>query len=809
MGTLWQDIRYGLRMLARSPGFTVVVVLILAVGIGANTALFSVVHGVLLRPLPFQDPGHVVQVLTQQRQDRRPDPLNNLQDGVEIQKRNHVFAASAPIDLQLLLDAGGDEPRYLGGARVPACFFDLLGVRPALGRGFRPEEEQPGQDRVAVLSHEYWTQRYGGNPDIIGQSLVLQEAVYTREGILFQEMACTVIGVMPAGFWCLDHRDLWTPLVLSSGETAARIAGQSGYLIGRLRPGIQLGQAQAEVDVIGDQLVRERPQAGKDRRFVLVLPRERLVADVQRTLWVLLGTVGFVLLIACANVTNMMLARALGRQREMAVRAALGAGRLRLVRQSLTESLLLSLLGGLGGLLLAICSFDVIKALLPSNMPRVSEIRIDGGVLGFTLFASLLAGTLIGLAPILRLAQMSAGRTLKEAGSAVRGGISRSVLHQALLVSEIGLSLMLLIGAGLMIRSLRRFTSIDLGFDARNVLVANVDPSESIYAQPQPYFQALLERVRQLPGVQTAALGDLRLFGSSSDNSFSIPGRDTPRGERGPSAVVIHISEDYFRALRIPLWQGRFFVESDRTETEPVVVVNQAFAGRYFTDASVLGQTIVCWNKAWRIVGVVADVRPNGLRADAGPTMYFPYRQMARPNARLIVRTEGEPLSVLKPLRHEILALTPNRPAPRIRTIDEMLGGQTAPMRFTVRLLSLFAALALLLAAVGVYGLMAFFVSQRTQEIGIRMALGARSVDIGKAVLRQSLRLTSVGLALGLAGALAATRIIRSLLYEVSPTDPLTFVCVGVLLAGVALLASYLPARRAARVDPMVALRYE
>jgi putative ABC transport system permease protein len=805
MGTLWQDLRYGFRILARSPGFTVVVVVILSLGIGANTAIFSIINGVLLRPLPFANPQRVVQIFRQRQKGDRADPFNNMRDCLEIQKRNHVFAGVAALSPTGFVDTSFEEPQRIGGARVPAAFFDLLGVRPMLGRGFRPEEERPGQEHVVVLSHEYWTQHYGANAGILGQDITLQEEIWSREGITSREGIYTVIGVMPASFWCLDRRSLWAPLVITA-EQSRESGTYDSYLIARLGPGITLGQAQAEVDVIAGQLRQERPPASGDHSFLLLAPRERLVANVRHTLWVLSGIVGFVLAIACANVASMLLARSLGRQREMAIRRTLGAQRVRLVRQYLTEGLILSLAGGLGGLLLTVCTLSLLKASLPYNVPRVSEVRIDGWVLGFAMAVSLLVGTLVGLVPVLRHADLDTSRILKKGRFVVGGGI----LHRALLVGEIALSLMLLIGAGLLIRSFRGLTSVDLGFDPKNVLVADTDPRGSLYPQPHVYFPALLERVRQLPGVQTAALGDLHLFGSRAQNTFRIPGREIPTDGQSPSADVIHVDEGYFQTLRIPLQQGRFPAENDRADTEPVVVVNQAFVRRYFPNASAVGQTITCWDKGWQIVGVVADVRPNGFRSDSTATMYFPCRQISRsPSVRLIVRTAGEPLSVLDSLRREFLALAPRLPPAQIKMVEEILSRRVAPLRFNMQLLSLFAALALLLAAVGIYGLVAFFVSQRTHEIGIRMALGARRIDVLRSVVGQGFKLTLVGTVLGLAGAWALTRLIASLLYAVSPTDPLTFVCVALLLGGVALLACYLPARRAARIDPMVALRYE
>jgi putative ABC transport system permease protein len=805
MKMIWHDIRYGVRMLVKKPGFTVIVILILAIGIGVNTVIFSVVNAVMLRPLPFANPGRVVQILTQFKEGSK-DPYNNISDCIEIQKRNHVFEKVAAISPAYFLDMSSEEPRGIGVARVPASFFSLLGVQPFLGRGFLPEEELPGHDHVVVLSHKYWTEHYSANEDILGQDITLQEGTWTRDGMTFKAGVYTIVGVMPADFWCLDQRSLWVPLVLTAEQLSRSATSRDTYLIARLRPNVRLEQAQAEINVIGRQLMQERPRVHAGHSFLLVLPQEHLVADVRYTLWVLLGIVGFVLAIVCANVGNMFLARSLGRQREMAVRLALGARRLRLIRQYLTESLLLSLVGGLCGLFLTVFSLGLIKAVLPYDMPRVNEIRIDGCVLSFTMAVSILVGILIGFVPVLRIKDMDTKRILQRSNLAVRGG----ALNRGLLVSEIALSLVLLIGAGLMIRSFWRLTSLDLGFDPKNVLVADVDPRDSIFPEPQLYFPALLDQVRRVSGVQMAALGDLPLFGSRSQNSFSIPGREVSSDGQGPSADVITIDEGYFRALRIALLQGRFLAENDRPDSEPVIVINKAFARRYFPNVSAVSQTITCWEKTWRIIGIVADVRPKGFRSDIAPTMYFSYRQTSRlSQLRLIVRTDCEPLSVLKSIRRALITLTPHRPVAQIRTIKEILRKRVAPMRFNMQLLSIFAGLALVIAAMGVYGLMAFFVSQRTQEIGIRMALGARSSDVLRSILREGFKLTLIGLAIGMSGAFAATRILHSLLYDISPVDTVTFVSMSLFLAGVAILASYIPARRAARIDPMEALRYE
>ncbi len=804
MGMLRQDIRYAARTLARSPGFTLVVVLILALGIGANTAIFSIVNAVLLKPLPFEDPARIVQVLTRFPGEGEVLPDNSTADFAEVQKRNHVFARMAAMRNQTLVDVGRPEPRKVVGAQVSADFFRLLGVQPMLGRTFRPEEHRPGEDRVLVLSHPYWTQRCGADPDIIGRSITFKEGAYT------------VIGVMSPGFQFLQYRDVWKPLVLAAQEMGE--AGRNAFdalVIARLKSGVAREAAQAELDVMGGQLTQQYPKSTQ-RGFLLAPLYERMVANVRSALWVLLGAVGFVLLIACANVTSMLLARSIERQREIAIRTALGATRLRLVRQFLTESLLLSLAGGLCAILLVGFSFGLIRASLPVDLPRVHEIQIDSQVLSFALLASFLTGMIIAPVPLLRIPGSGRHAALAEGRVSPRGGSHRHFPHKVFLVSEMALSLMLLVGAGLMIRSLGRLTSVDLGLDPENVLTAELTPNESRFSRPQGYYQALADRVKQLPGIQSVAYGGLRLFGDAVLNLFEIPGRELSRDGRPATADFVDVSVDYFATLRIPVVEGRSFTESDHAEAEPVAIVNQTFARHYFPDTSAVGQTLTWYGSSSRIVGVVGDVHPNGFRSEVMPTIYCPYPQAQWGKAhwgttqiRLIVRTYSRPRALAESIRRELLALSPYSPIRRIATLNELLSAQVAPMRFNTHLLSLFGALALVLVSVGVYGLMAFSVSQRTQEIGIRMALGARSTEVLRSVVGQGLRLTLMGTAIGLAGAVALTRVMASLLYDVSPTDPLTFAFVSLVLIGVAALASYLPARRAARIDPMVALRYE
>lgn len=798
MGTLWQDIRYGFRMLVRNPGFTAVAVLTLALGIGANTAIFSVVNAVLLQPLPFQDPDRIVQISTHLQKSGTTLPYSNLSDFAEIQSRNHVFEDVAAIQYQALVDIGGDEPRSVLVERVAREFFTLLGVQPMLGRGFRPEEGQPGKDRVLVLSHPYWKERYGAEPNIIGQTATFKDKVYT------------IIGVMPPDFRFLDYPDVWKPLSMTAEEISSKNSFGS-QMIARLKSNVSFEQAQAELNLISSQLMQEYPGNAVERGFHLTPLHKRLVANVRPALWVLFGAVGFVLLIACANVANMLLARSIGRQREVAVRMALGAGRLRLIRQFLTESLLLSIMGGLCALFLTACSLDLITAFLPSTVPCLPEIQIDGWVLCFALSVSVLTAVMIGLAPFLRLSKTTVHQALREGSFNIISGPRQNSLHNVLLVSEAAMSLILLIGAGLMINSFWRLTTIDLGFDRENVLSVPVTCVESIHEQPEPYFEALKNRISQLPGVQTVGFGTLPLFGSRALVEFNMPGRDISVSGEEPTAELIKSSEDYFTALGIPLLMGRFFTEKDYGDAQSVAIINLTIARRYFPDISPVGQTITIQSKSCQIIGIVGDVRPNGFRSDITPTIYVPYlhSNWKTTDTHLVVRIHGPPEALFESIRRELLALSPLRPVVGMRTIQQILAKQVTLMRFNTQLLSLFAAVALALASVGIYGLMAFFVSQRTHEIGIRMALGARSTDVLRSVVGQGLRLALVGLAIGLGAAFVLTRAISSLLYDVSPTDPLTFACTSLLLAGVALLASYIPARRAARIDPMVALRYE
>ena len=777
------------------------------------------VNAVLLRPLPFRDPDRLVQIsprfddpeflrmLKQVSQATGITTFGNTRlDFREVQNRSRAFEYVVAMEARPFVDIGGDEPINVLGACVSGEFFACLGLQPWLGRGFRPEEDRPGSDQVVILGHQYWRQRCGADPDILGKSLTFKDGTYTVVGVLPPDFRFLEYGGISEIFTLLAEQsgsrdiDIWKPLALTPEQAGVGSLFSFGtFLLARVKSDVALAQAQAELNVISSQLTQEYKQRAKCS-LALAPIQERLAAKVRPALWALLGTVAFVLLIACANVANLLLARSLGRRREVAIRTALGAGRLRLARQFLTESLLLSLFGSLGALLLTVWVLGLMRTSLLSHMPRLSDIRVDGSVLCFALGVAVLTGVLIGLAAVLRLSRPGMGRALKESGLALGSAAQRGLLHRALLVSEVALSLVLLIGAGLMIRSFWRLTHVDLGFDPKNVLVVD-----------QGFNASLLDRVRQLPGVAATAIGGPCASPGGQTAEFRIAGRNIPAGEKEPEAKCVKVTEDYFAALRIPLRAGRLFTASDHADAERVAIINETIARRYFPDASALDQMLTCRGNSYRIVGVMADVRPHGLRSDVMPMIYFPYAQAkwVSGNIDFVVRTRGSPETMLRPIQREFLAANPLSPAPRLRTLEELLTGPVAPLRFNMQLLSLFGALALILASVGVYGLMAFFVSQRTQEIGIRMALGAGSRDVLRSVVGQGLRLALLGTGLGLAGALGLTRVIASLLYDVSPTDPLTFALVSLVLIAAAALASYLPARRASKIDPMVALRYE
>ena len=813
MGTLWQDLRYGARMLTRNPGFTAVAVLTLALGIGANTAIFSVINAILLRPLPYHDPGRVMFVLGW---DLRRDAMRfnvSFPDFLDLREQNQVFDQMAAHRYWSVNLTGLEQPERLQGYRVTTNVFSLLGIEPFLGRTFLPDEGQPGTNRVVVLNHGLWKRRFGSDPEVIGRELTLHGQDYT------------VIGVMPPKFEYpqLNFKgDLWVPLPFNPGQARANRSSSFGVVaVARLKPGLPVQQAQAEIDTLCRRLEQQYPDTNANLGVRVIPMHEMLVRPFRLALLMLMGAVAFVLLIASANVTNLLLARHVARQKEFAIRAALGAGRLRLIRQLLAESLLLSLLGGGLGVLLALWSVDLMRASIPEfivrAMPSVLEIGIDKQALAFTLLLSLLTVLVFGLVPAVRASRLDLREALQEGGrSSTDSGRHR--LRSLLVVSEVALSLVLLVGAGLMIRSFGNLLKVNPGFDSENVMAMNVSLPRDRYPGPRQitaFFRAVLERIAALPGVQSAGVvNTLPLSTSNATSAFTIEGGPAPAPGEIPRTDFRIITPDYFQAMGIPLMKGRRFTEGDDEAAPDVVIINQALARRYFPDEDPISRRIRFGRPGsqgmWlEIVGIIGDVRHWDLISAPQAEAYVPLQQSPQRNMTVVLRAATDPTGLATAVRSEIQSVDPNQPVFNIKTMEEILARSLLPQTFPMALMAIFAGLALLLAAVGIYGVISYSISRRTHEIGIRMALGAQPRDIFKLVVGQGMVLTLAGVGVGLAASFALTRFLQSLLFGVSATDPATFAGVALLLAAVALLACYLPARRATKVDPMVALRYE
>jgi putative ABC transport system permease protein len=802
MERLLQDVRYGVRMIWKRPGFAAVVLATLALGIGANTAIFSVVNAVLLKPLPYRNAERLVWVAGNVRGGTSRASVSP-PDYVDYRAQNTVFeefAASTSVPNAVNLTGAG-EPERLTGSRVTANYFRAFGVEPARGRVFGADEERAGPAPVAVLSDGLWRRRFGGDPAIVGKTLTLD-----GKGV-------TVIGVAPPEFQYPAGAELWLPLDFDDPDMKIRAAH---FLrpIGLLKPGVTIEQARAETDLIARRLEEQYPESNERWSLNLVPLQEQVVGGVRTSLWVLLGAVGFVLLIACANVSNLMLARAAARSRELALRTALGASRWRVVRQQLTENVLLSLAGGALGLLLAAWGVDVLAALGAGDIPRLREVGIDGRVLAFTTALSVLTGLAFGLLPALRASRPNLNEVLKEAGRGTSGP-GRGRMRAALVVSEIALALTLLVGAGLLIKSFVGLRGVNPGFDPANLLTLRIDLARARYAKPEQaagFFGELHRRVAGLPGVEAAGMvSELPLSGQPNDMYFYVAGRPPQTAEQKVTADFRRVNQDYFRAMRIPLQRGRGFTEQEVTGDAMVVVVNETLARNFFPDEDPLGKRLVIdfgKQEEFEIVGVAGDVRHRALEGDVYQMVYVPTLRVGRTN--LVVRTSSsDPLALASAVRGEVAAVDRDQPVSAVRTMEEVVSGSVAQQRFRTLLLAAFAGVALLLAGVGIYGVISYSVTHRTHEIGVRMALGAGAADILKLVVGRGMALALAGIAVGLLAALALTRVLSSLLFGVTATDTATFAAVSLLIAGVAFLACYLPARRAMKVDPMEALRYE
>jgi putative ABC transport system permease protein len=808
LADLSRDLRHGLRLLARAPGFTAVSVLTLALGIGANTSIFSVVYGVLLRPLPYPEPGRLVALWeTDGNRDVRKDTVSYL-NFVDLSTRSRTLQDVAVLRWQGFNVTGLGDAEQVTSCPVSSGYFRALGVQPALGRGFTAQEDTPASSPVVVLSYGFWKARMGADPAVLGRPLKLDGE------------STTVVGVMPQDFTLVQEArtpELWTPIgqdPWAPGDRASHVY----RAIARLRPGKTLAQAQAELDGIAAGLAAAYPSTNAGRGVNLVPLAEEVTGPVRPVLLLLLAAVGLVLLIACANVSNLLLVRASMRQREMALRTALGASRSRLVRQALAESLLLSLAGGAVGLLLAILGTRVLPGLLPAAFPKAGDIQVDGAVLGFTLALCAVAALAFGLAPAaqagrfdLRQALQEGGRTVVVRSRRLRGGLA---------IAQVALALVLLAGAGLLARSLVRLLSVQPGFDLDGVLSFRVKLPDAKYKAEHrsvEFFSTLLQRIRALPQVDSAgATTTLPLGKGDIGTSFRVVGRPEPGPSDEPQARYHAITPGYFEALRIPLVRGRLFNEHDTYDAPGALLINEALARRTFEGEDPVGKTLTVGlsldenePKTFQIVGIVGDVRHKGLDSEPVPEMYVPQAQQNWRFLNLVVRAHTEPLLLAAPIRRILTELDPEVPMYSVRTMDQFLADTYAQRRFSLLLLGSFALLALVLAAVGIYGLLGYSVSQRTQEMGIRMALGAQRRDVFRLVVGEGMLLAAGGAALGLAGALAMTRFLRSMLFGVEPTDWPTFAAVVLLLGGVAFLACALPARKATRLDPLSALRHE
>ena len=796
-----QDLRYGLRMMRRSPGFAAVAVLTLALGIGANTAIFSVVNAVLLRPLPYRDPARLVTVL---HDGWKPVAPANFLDWRE---QSSSFESIAAAQLWSLTMTGRHHPEQLEVLQTSAEMFQVLGIDAALGRTFAAGEDQPGREHVVVLSHGFWQRRFGSAADAVGQQVMLDGEPYT------------VVGVMPsdfqfAPFWA-TRAEAWVPLNL--GRRVSDRRGQSLRVFARLKPGVTLGQAQAEMESINRRLAEQHPRENEGLTASVDPLHEKVVGRSRPALLIILGAVGFVLLIACANVANLMMARSALRRREIAVRIALGAGRWRVVRQLLTESLVLSLAGGAAGLLLAYWSNTALASLGPDTLPRVRTASLDAGVLLFTLGLSVFVGLLFGLAPALQSTKTDLTESLKSRAQGSSRGRRHERVRQLLVVGEIAVSLVLLVGGGLMMRSFLRLTSIDPGFDPSGVTTATVPLAGPRYAtdeQRAAFFQRLTTQLSSLPGVKSAsAINHLPLGGDVWTFGFSVEGRPAPPDAERPTAVYRVVRPDYFRTMGAALLKGRDFTERDDAASHGVVVVNEALARRHWPGEEPLGKRIVVNTerpKTREVVGVVRDIKQGEWASEPQPEMYLPHLQAPSPRSMtLVIRASSDSFALGPSVRREVWAIDSDLPVSRVASMEEVVSESVGQQRFNTLLIGLFAGVALILAAVGVYGVMSHAVAQRTHEIGVRLALGARGRDVLGMIIRQGLGLTLTGLAVGLAAALALVRVMSSLLYDVSATDPLIYGGVAAALTLSALLACYIPARRATKVDPMVALRHD
>ncbi len=803
MESFIRDLRLGARMLLKNPGFTLIAVLTLALGIGANTAIFSIVNAALLRPFAFQAPERLVIIREREAAGNGFSP--SYPNFVDWRAQQTAFDFIAAVRGNESFNfTGAGEPERLSGRLVSADFLSTLGVKPLVGRDFLAEDDRPGATPTVILSYGFWQRRFGNDPSIIGKQLTLNLQSYT------------VVGITPANFQYDADADVTVPFGLSAERFKNRGRDPGTDVVARLKVNVSQQQAEKDLNMVAARLEQQYPATNKGRRVLLTPLHESVVGDVRQPLLILLGAVGLVLLIACANVANLLLARAAARQKEMAVRVALGASRQTLVRQLLTESVLLAALGAALGALLAFWGTSFIASQLPTGIPRLQEANVDAPVLVFTLAVSLLTGLLFGLAPALQASRPNLTEGLKEGERGSSG--RRQRLRSALVVGEVALTLTLLVGAGLLIQSFRRVLDVDPGFKAQNLLTMQVSVNNPNGQQVASFFEQLQQNVRNLPGVKSVAVSNGIPFGSTNFPPFLIEGR--PETDSKPSGLRYHVSPAYFQAMGIELIKGRLFTAEDTPDTPMVVIIDEVLAQRYFPNEDPLGKRLKSSADApgVEIVGVVRHAEPNSLDAQ-GPApaqFYLSFNQIPVERlpgfvrrVNLLTRTEVEPLSLASAVRAQIATLNKDQAVFNVRTMEQALAQSVAPRRFSMMLLTVFAVVALALASLGIYGLMSYAVAQRKREIGVRMALGAQSRDVLRLVIGQGMMLALTGVALGLVASLALMQTMKNLLFGVSATDPATFAVIALLLTLMALLACYVPARRATRIDPMTALHEE
>ena len=808
MNNLRQDLRYGLRMLIKNPGFTLIAIFTLAVGIGANTAIFSVLNEVVMRPLPYPEPDRLAMVWMNNTRINVAEDWHSWPNYVDYRDQNRGFESIAAFNNASFNLTGEGEAVRVVGAWGTANLFSTLGVNPIRGRVFTTEEEEQGRGMVAVLGYGLWQRQFGGDPQVIGKNISLNGV--TR----------TVIGVMPAGFnFPRKETELWIPITLNQQNRQQR---GSFWIqaIGRMKRGVTIQQAQTEMSNIADRLQKQFPEMLGGYGSNIVAYQEQVIGNLKLVLLLLFGAVGFVLLIACTNVANLSLARAAAREKEIAIRTAMGAGRLRLVRQLLTESAVLALVGGTIGIILAVVGLKALIAISPQDIPRLDQVRLDGRVLGFALAISMLTGLVFGIVPALQGSKPNLNETLKEGGRSATAGRQGRRIRQSLVAVEFAVTLVLLAGAGLMIRSFLHVQQVNLGFNPDNLLTMRLRLAGEKYGRGQGpvavnFYQQLIQRVESIPGVQaTGAVSDIFLSQTPNSSNFSIEGRPDFKPTEQIETPVDAVTPNFFRVFGTPLLRGRFFDERDGPEAQPVVIINEKMARQFWPNEDPVGHRIkygtLSSGDSWKtIVGVVANARRTGFDNEIRCETFLPHAQSPNREMALLIRAGSKPDALAASVRQAVRELDKDQPVYGISTMSATLSEMVARRRLNTLLFSLFAVIALLLASVGIYGVMATAVTQREREIGIRMALGARQRDVLRLVIGQGMILALMGAAAGLTAAWAMTRLMRSLLYDVSATDPLIFGSAALLLTLVALLACYLPARRATRIDPMIALRYE